>query len=234
MVIVNNLIVQIKNQILLANISCTLLPGRVTTFIGKSGVGKTTLLKSLAGLIPSSQNSITVNGKQLHEMNNKQRAQEIGYVFQDFNLFPHLTVLENCTNPLITQGKTVENAEQRARNVLQELNMDNFLDKYPPQLSGGQQQRVAIARALCLQPKLLLLDEPTASLDPINSDTLVMILQKLKANGLTIGISTQDMYFINKIFDRTYYLEDGNILEYCDAKENLDQCPTIKQFININ
>lgn len=231
MIIVNNLIVKIKNQILLNNISCTLTPGRITTFIGKSGAGKTTLLKSLVGLIPASNDPIIVNGKRLTEMNNKQRAQEIGYVFQNFNLFPNLTVLENCTNPLTTYGLEKDQAKKEALNILQELDMQDFINKYPKDLSGGQQQRVAIARALCLQPKVLLLDEPTASLDPLNSDTLIIILKKLQAKGLTIGISTQDMYFINKIFDRTYYLENGNILEYCENKENLSQCPTIQQFI---
>ena len=234
MVIVNNLCVQINNQTLLNNISYTLLPGRITTFIGKSGAGKTILLKSLVGLIPSPHNTVMINGTQLNEMNNKQRAQEIGYVFQDFNFFPNLTVLENCTNPLITYGLKEDQAQQCARDILQELNMQNFSNRYSKDLSGGQQQRVAIARALCLQPKVLLLDEPTASLDPVNSELLIIILQKLKAQGLTIGISTQDMYFMNKIFDRTYYLENGTILEYCDSKENVDKYPTMQQFIKLN
>jgi len=233
MITVNNLSVTIKNQIILKNISCELLARRITILIGKSGAGKTTLLKSLTGLISSSPNSITINNKQLHGMNNRQRAQEIGYVFQNFNLFPHMTALENCINPLIIYGLSQNEAQQRAITILQELDMEKFINKYPQELSGGQQQRVAIARALCLEPKILLLDEPTASLDPLNTDVLIIILKKLKAKGLTIGISTQDMYFINKIFDRIYYLENGCLAEFCNTQENLKNCPQIAQFINI-
>jgi len=224
---------RIKEQLLLDAISCTLLPGRITTFIGKSGAGKTTLLKSLAGLVETTDGTILLNGKQIKQLTPAQRANEIGYVFQDFNLFPHLTVLQNCMNPLLVRGIDKDTAERQTCDVLQELGMRNFINKYPAQLSGGQQQRVAIARALCLQPQALLLDEPTASLDPINTDNLVAIVQKLASTGLTIGVSTQDMQFMNKIFDRTYYIENGKITEFCDTKENIDTCPNIKKFMNL-
>jgi polar amino acid transport system ATP-binding protein len=233
MVNVTNLSIHIQNQTLLNNISCTLLPGRITTFVGKSGAGKTTLLKSLAGLLAASSNTIMVNNKQLNQLDNKERSQEIGYIFQNFNLFPHLTVLENCVNPLLMQGIYIASAQEHARTVLKELDMESSLNKYPAQLSGGQQQRTAIARALCLQPKVLLLDEPTASLDPLNSQILVTILQRLKSKGLTIGISTQDIYFMRTIFDRAYYVENGNIQEYCDTTANINKCPLIQRFVNL-
>lgn len=231
MVIVNNVSVIINNKKILQSVSCSLLAGRITLLIGKSGSGKTTLLKSLINLMPASQGSITIDGKQLKNMSSKERSETIGYVFQDFNLFPHLTVLENCIDPLLVHNYSLNEAKKIAREILQELDMISFIDKYALELSGGQQQRVAIVRALCLKPKVLLLDEPTASLDPFNTEILIGILKRLAAQGLTIGLSSQDMNFINKIFDRVYYIENGVITELCNGKENLGQNPIIKKFL---
>lgn len=231
MATINNLTVKLQNATVLKDISCSLLPGRITTFIGKSGAGKTTLLKSLVGLVPIAKGSIVINDKQISSLSNKQRSEEIGYVFQNFNLFAHLTVLQNCVDPLIVHGMPKNNAEQQALEILQQLEMQNFVDKYPSELSGGQQQRVAIARALCLKPRILLLDEPTASLDPLNTDILVTILKKLAAQGLTIGLSSQDMNFVKKAFDRVYYINSGQIVEACEGIETIDSCPLIKKFI---
>lgn len=233
MITVNNLVVQIKKQTILRSLSCCLLPGRITTFLGKSGAGKTSLLKSLANLIEIASGDIIINGQDITQLSDMQRAEQIGYVFQEFNLFPHYTVLENCTNPLIVRGIQPNDAEQEALRVLQTLNMQDFINKYPAELSGGQQQRIAIARALCLKPKVLLLDEPTASLDPINSDTLVNILQKYAQQGLIIGVSTQDVSFMNKIFDRVYYLEKGTIIEACEKKETVKNCLNIERFMTL-
>jgi ABC-type polar amino acid transport system ATPase subunit len=202
MVTVKNLIIQIKDQTIVDDISATLTPGHITSFIGKSGAGKTTLLKSIAGLMPITRGTIVIDNQKLLILTSRQRAEKVGYVFQDFNLFPHLTVRENCIDPLLMHGKPYAQAEQRALSVLLKLNMDGYAEKYPYELSGGQQQRVAIARALCLQPMVLLLDEPTASLDPLNTDILVTILKSLAAQGLTIGLSSQDMNFVRKVFDR--------------------------------
>ncbi|MEX0940214.1 MAG: ATP-binding cassette domain-containing protein [Candidatus Babeliales bacterium] len=231
MIIVNKLFVRIKSQILLKKISCLLLPGRITTFIGKSGAGKTTLLKSLIGLIPKIEGEIFINNKELNILTPSQRAEKIGYIFQDFNLFPHLTVLQNCVDPLLVYGISFTDAHKRALEQLKEFDMHEFIDKYPFELSGGQQQRVAIARGLCLNPQVLLLDEPTASLDPFNTDLLITILKRLSKQGLTIGLSTQDMHFANKLLDRIYYIENGEIIEFCDGKEKLAQCPVINQFM---
>jgi polar amino acid transport system ATP-binding protein len=231
MVLANNLTVQVKGQILLDSISCSLQPGRITSFIGKSGAGKTTLLKSLASLIPVTSGVIVVNNKQLKDTTPQQRAEEVGYVFQEFNLFPHLTVLENCIDPLIIRGTSYAEAKARALVVLQTLGMSTFIDRYPSELSGGQQQRTAIARSLCLKPRVLLLDEPTASLDPENTDILIALLRSLAGEGLIIGVSSQDMSFVQKVFDRVYYLEDGKIIEFCDGQKMLGQCPAIQRFI---
>lgn len=232
MVIANNLTVIVNGQTLIDTVSCTLTPGRITTFIGKSGAGKTTLLKAFVGLIPISKGTVSLDGKHLEKLAPKERSQEIGFVFQEFNLFAQLTALQNCIDTLIVLGIPYDQAEKRAREVLQELGVENLAFKYPTQLSGGQQQRVAIARALCLNPRILLLDEPTASLDPENTDILVCILRKLAAQGLTIGLSSQDMSFVRKVFDSVYYVDAGRITEYCLNKETLTECLRIKQFIS--
>jgi ABC-type polar amino acid transport system ATPase subunit len=228
---VKNLTVKIKNQILLNKVSCTLLPGRITTFIGKSGAGKTTLLKSLMNLLPIITGEIVINNKQLRELNNFQKSEEIGYVFQNFNLFSNLRVLENCIDPLLIRGMDNDDAKQIAIRELKKLGMETFIDKYISELSGGQKQRVAIARCLCLKPRIILLDEPTASLDPDNTDLLVSILKSLASEGLTIGVSSQDMNFVNSILDRVYYIEEGNIINFCENAQSLDSSPMIKNFI---
>lgn len=231
MVTVKNLSVTINNKTILNSISCTLLPGRITTFIGKSGAGKTTILQTLVGLNKVTAGSITINDQQLDTLTATQRSKEIGYVFQDFNLFPNLSVLQNCSTPLKIHGMQNDQADQKALQILQSLDMQDFANAYPQHLSGGQKQRVAIARALCLQPKVLLLDEPTASLDPFNTDTLVDILKKLAASGLTIGVSSQDMNFVSRIFDQVYLIQDGKILEFCNKKNDVQKCPQISKFI---
>lgn len=242
MVIVNNVSVRIANQVLLDALSCTLLPGRITTFLGKSGAGKTTLLKAIAGLAVA-EGRIIINGNELKKLTHQQRAEEVGYVFQEFNLFPHLTVLENCIAAQLVHGKAYDVAERMAMAILEPIQMSAFVNAYPGMLSGGQKQRVAIARALCLNPRVLLLDEPTASLDPENADILIEILSKLArdgvtkgaakgvAKGLTIGLSSQDMGFVRKVFDRVYYMENGRIVEYCEGKERVEAGGAIARFL---
>ena len=230
MVVVNDISIRLQNKKILQSVSCQLLPGRITAFIGKSGAGKTTILQSIVGLAKFDQGSILLHGQSTALLSGKQRSELIGYVFQDFNLFPHLSVLQNCTDPLRLHGLSLDAARQRALEVLLQLDMQNFIDSYPDQLSGGQKQRVAIARALCLQPKVLLLDEPTASLDPFNTELLIKILKNLAAQGLIIGLSSQDMGFVRAIFDRIYYVQNGTIVEFCD-EQNVEHCPLIQSFL---
>ncbi len=232
MVTVLNLSVKLKKQTILEAINCFLPPCKITSFIGKSGVGKTTLLKSLAGLIAPADGQIIINNRSLESLTPRQRAETIGFVFQDFNLFPHFTVLENCTDPLRVYGLSASDAKERACNTLEEFGMGDFLDKYPVELSGGQQQRVALARALSLAPSVVLLDEPTASLDPFNIDILVDILSSLAAKGLTIAISSQDINFIRKISSIMYYLEAGTIRESCENSSTFTRSPLIERFLS--
>jgi ABC-type polar amino acid transport system ATPase subunit len=235
MVTVKNLLVHINNKPLLQDITCTLPIGRITTFIGKSGAGKTTLLKSLVGLMHINKGQIIINSKPLNMMNTRQRVEEIGYVFQDFNLFPHLTVLENCVDPLLIYGIPYAQAYERAYLVLQKLGVKTLINKYPAQLSGGEQQRIALARALCFKPKVLLLDEPTSALDPENVWNLVTILKSLAQQGIAIGITSHDMNFVNQIVDQIYFMQDGKIVEQYDKQQaSINTQSLIGTFLQIN
>ena len=141
MVSIKNLSVKIKNTTILNSISATLEKGRITSFIGPSGAGKTTLLKSMVGLIEYQEGTITLNKNTLKELSNLKRAQKIGFVFQNFNLFPHLNVLKNCMDPLLIRGISVTEAKNVVINLLRTLGLEKYRDSYPCQLSGGQQQR---------------------------------------------------------------------------------------------
>jgi len=232
MVHIKNISVYFNNKKLLHNISCDIIPGNITIFLGESGAGKTTLLKSCAGLIKPTSGTILINNKNIHELSAKERAHEIGYVSQDFNLFPHLTVLENCIDPLLISGISQDEATKKAEKLLSDFGLQDHIHKFPSQLSGGQKQRVAIVRALCLNPKIMLFDEPTSSLDPKNTEFLIEILHGLKKRKFAIGISSQDMAFIRAIFDRIYFIESGYITEFCDSVEKIDQNPAIKKFLS--
>lgn len=216
MVTVKNLTVLLNDKKILNDISCSLKPGSITVFMGPSGAGKTTLLQSMIGLIKSQSGQVLVDNTSLQNIEAQQRAQMIGFVFQQFNLFSHLTVIQNCVDPLLIRGIPQATAQDIALDYLQQLGMQAYGNAYPSELSGGQQQRVAIARTLCLQPKVLLLDEPTASLDPANTAILINILKQLSAQGIAVGISSQDVPFIQKIMERGYLLKEGKIVEGCE------------------
>lgn len=230
MITVKNLQLSYNKNLILQDIFCNIQPGRISTFIGTSGAGKTTLLKTVAGLNPIPLKTIFLEGQDISTMTEQERSEKIGFVFQSFNLFWHMTVLENCMDPLLIKKTPFKIAQKIAQEKLELLGMLEFKDAYPKQLSGGQQQRVAIARALCLNPAILVLDEPTASLDPINTNILVTILKNLAQSGITIITSSQDMSFVNKIFDQVYFMQNGKIIEYCDTISKIDQFQNISSF----
>ncbi len=185
---------------ILNQISLTIAPERITVLVGKSGAGKTTLLRCIAGLEGISQGDLLVDNKDLLNLSAQERAQLIGFVFQDFNLFPHMTVLENCMQPLIiVKRMNQKEAEQKALTILEHFDMAGYLTSYPAQLSGGQKQRVAIARALVLGPKILLLDEPSSALDPENTAILAKFLKQLSSEGITVIMASQDIDFVERI-----------------------------------
>lgn len=203
-----------NNNIVLDNISFAIPSNRITSFIGKSGAGKTTLLRCIAGLQENYTGNIAWDGTDLKSMSAQQRTSITEFVFQNFNLFPTLTALENCMQPLMVVKKHSRDAAyKKAMVVLGELGMAAYQDAYATQLSGGQQQRVAIARALCLDPKVLLLDEPTSALDPENTMLLVGMLKKLCETGVSIALSSQDMSFVRLVGDKIILIENGQANE---------------------
>jgi ABC-type polar amino acid transport system ATPase subunit len=225
-----------KNQSVLAlqEVSFELKQGRITTFMGQSGAGKTTLLKCIANLHPHYEGIITCNGRDLKSLSPVERASTVGFVLQQFHLFPHLSALQNCTLALVEVLDFPEKeAEEKAGKILNSLGMQSFINAFPSQLSGGQQQRVAIARALALSPKVLLLDEPTSSLDPESKKSLETVLLELNMKGITIGLSSHDMPFIRKIMDYIYFMENGTLIETWDKKnEDLFSKQKIQQFLS--
>ena len=183
---------------------------------GPSGSGKSTLIRCLNRLEAHQEGKIHVSGIELHETMKDVDIvrQDIGMVFQNFNLFPHLTVLENCmAGPNWVRGIDKEEAEKRAVAMLKQVKIPEQADKYPDQLSGGQQQRVAIARSLCMEPKVMLFDEPTSALDPEMVSEVLDTMVELANSGMTMICVTHEMGFARQVADRIIFMADGEIVE---------------------
>lgn len=218
---------------ILNDVSFELKKGRITTFMGQSGAGKTTLLKCIANLHSQYEGTMIYEEKDIRGLNSIERASTMGIVLQQFHLFPHFTVLKNCTYALVKLlGMGEAEAERKAVETLSLLGIGSFVEAFPSQLSGGQQQRAAIARALVLEPKVLLLDEPTSALDPESKMNLESLLLDLNARGITLALSSHDMPFIRKIMDYVYFLEQGKLIEQYDHKiDDFSSKKKIKQFL---
>ena len=183
---------------------------------GPSGSGKSTLIRCLNRLEAHQEGKIHVSGVELHETMKDVDIvrRDIGMVFQNFNLFPHLTVLENCmAGPNWVRGIDKNEAEKRAIAMLEQVKIPEQADKYPDQLSGGQQQRVAIARSLCMQPKVMLFDEPTSALDPEMVSEVLDTMVELANSGMTMICVTHEMGFARQVADRIIFMADGEIVE---------------------
>lgn len=193
--------------------------GDVVSLIGPSGTGKTTLLRTINYLEPADKGTITINGISVNTEKAKQSdiiklRRQTAMVFQNYSLFRNKTVLENVTEGLtIVQGKSKEEAEEIAIREISRVGMADNVDKYPYQLSGGQQQRIGIARAMALNPSVILLDEPTSSLDPERSAEVMRILQKLAELGTTMLITTHEMEFAKHVSNKVVFMENGHIVE---------------------
>lgn len=200
----------------LKDINLSVRSGEKIVLCGPSGSGKSTLIRCINHLEGYSKGRILVDGMALTEdvkAINAVRA-EVGMVFQQFNLFPHLTVLQNCTlSPIHTLRKSNEEAESIARKYLDRVHILSQADKYPAQLSGGQQQRVAIARALCMGPKVMLFDEPTSALDPEMVKEVLDTMVSLANDGMTMICVTHEMEFARAVADRVIFMAEGKILE---------------------
>ncbi|MFP5350202.1 MAG: amino acid ABC transporter ATP-binding protein [Gammaproteobacteria bacterium] len=190
--------------------------GEVLVVCGPSGSGKSTLIRTINALEPVDSGRIIVNGHDLADRAtdlNKIRT-EIGFVFQQFNLYPHLTVLRNLTlAPQKVRGLSRAEAEERAMALLERVGLAAKRDAYPAQLSGGQQQRVAIARALAMQPKIMLFDEPTSALDPEMIGEVLAVMLDLARSGMTMVVVTHEMGFAREVSDRVVFMDAGAILE---------------------
>jgi polar amino acid transport system ATP-binding protein len=200
----------------LINVSNSIKRGEVVVIIGPSGSGKSTLLRCLNRLEVIDQGKITIDGIVLNDAGtniNKVR-EEIGMVFQQFNLFPHKTVLQNITlAQRVVRKRSREEAERIARELLEKVGIPEKASAYPAQLSGGQQQRVAIARALAMQPKIMLFDEPTSALDPEMIGEVLEVMKNLAREGMTMIVVTHEMGFAREVADRIIFMDEGRILE---------------------
>lgn len=213
----------------LKNINLSVRKGEILVICGPSGSGKSTLIRTVNDLEPITNGDIQLN---LDSLTN--RAGRIGMVFQHFNLFPHLTVLQNLTlAPIRSLKLSTKEAQQRALMYLDRVNISEQADKYPVQLSGGQQQRVAIARSLCMQPEVLLFDEPTSALDPETIQEVLDVMIDLAQDGITMMCVTHEMGFARKVANRVIFMDEGEILEVAtpDKLFSAPQHPRTQQFL---
>ena len=204
----------------LRDVNLTIRRGERVVICGPSGSGKSTLTRCINGLEKYQQGSLLVNGILLgtegaeDDRATRQVRKDVGMVFQQFNLFPHLTVLENLIlAPMHVGRESQKAAEERARNQLAKVRIEEHASKYPLQLSGGQQQRVAIARALCLTPKIMLFDEPTSALDPEMIREVLDVMVDLASQGITMICVTHEMGFARSVADRVIFMDHGQIVE---------------------
>ena len=211
--------------------------GQVVVVCGPSGSGKSTLIKTVNALEPFQKGEITVNGTPVHDKNTdlpKLRS-KVGMVFQHFELFPHLSIIENLT---IAQtkvlGRSEEEAKAKALKLLERVGLTVHQDKFPGQLSGGQQQRVAIARALAMDPICMLIDEPTSALDPEMVNEVLDVMVQLAREGMTMMVVTHEMGFARKVAHRVIFMDQGKIVEDCTRDEffNSQRGPRAQEFLS--
>lgn len=209
----------------LKGISETIKDGEVVCVIGPSGSGKSTFLRCLNLLEEPTKGEVLVDGQQINAKGvdlNKVR-EKLGMVFQNFNLFPHMTTLENITlAPIQTGRMTKEEAEKKAKELLQRVGLSDKVNVYPASLSGGQKQRAAIARALAINPEVMLFDEPTSALDPEMVGEVLDVMKSLAEGGMTMVIVTHEMGFAREVADRIFFIDEGVIMEQGTPEELFD------------
>ena len=213
-------------EVVLEDISIKVPEHTATVFIGASGSGKSTLLRCINLLEPIDDGVIKLDGNDITdvEINPDEVRRKIGMVFQAFNLFPHMSVLENIIlAPVRVQNMSRDEAIDHAQNLLRRFGLLDKANQYPDRLSGGQQQRVAIIRSLALNPRLLLLDEITSSLDPVLVNEVLKTVRDLKAEGMTMVLATHEMGFAKQVADEVCFLKDGRILEWGPPSQILNK-----------
>jgi polar amino acid transport system ATP-binding protein len=222
----------------LNNINLQINKGEVVVVLGSSGCGKSTLLRCLNGLESIQGGDIKLSGKSLIGKNVDWREirQQIGMVFQNYDLFPHMTVIENILlGPIQVQKRDKSDVLQQAKELLNRVGLLDRINAYPRQLSGGQKQRIAIVRALCMNPEIMLFDEVTASLDPEMVREVLEVMLGLAKQGMTMVIVTHEMGFAKAVADRIVFLDAGNICEIAEPQEFFENPKTerAKQFLNV-
>ena len=221
MIDIKNLHKSFGDHEVLKGIDLHINPQEVVVIIGPSGSGKSTLLRCMNLLEVPTSGSVVVDGMDLTgDADINKAREEIGMVFQRFNLFPHMTVLKNITlAPMKVRNISQEEAEKTARELLERVGLGDKADAYPPQLSGGQQQRVAIARALAMKPKVMLFDEPTSALDPEMVNEVLDVMKSLANEGMTMAVVTHETGFAREVGDRLLFVDGGTIIEQGDPRE---------------
>lgn len=240
---VRQLVKKFNGQTVLHGIDLDVAPGEIVAIIGPSGSGKTTLLRSInllevpdAGRIKVGDITIDASlGMNRQKERVRLLRQQVGFVFQNFNLFPHRSVLENIIEgPVIVKREAKADAVARARSLLEKVGLNGKEDSYPRRLSGGQQQRVAIARALAMQPEVILFDEPTSALDPELVGEVLNTIRALAQEKRTMVIVTHEMSFARDVADRGIFMDQGRVVEQGPAKALFSnpQEPRTRQFLN--
>ncbi|MHB9337940.1 amino acid ABC transporter ATP-binding protein [Fusobacterium pseudoperiodonticum] len=237
MINITNLYKNFGDLEVLKNISTEIKKGEIISIIGPSGSGKSTFLRCINKLEEPSSGHIYIDGMDLMDKNtdiNKVR-ERVGMVFQHFNLFPNMTVLDNLTlSPIMVKKESKEEAEKYALSLLEKVGLSDKANSYPTQLSGGQKQRIAIARALAMKPEVILFDEPTSALDPEMIKEVLDVMRDLAKEGMTMLIVTHEMGFARNVGNRILFMDKGEIIEDCPPKEFFEN-PTnerIKDFLN--
>ena len=214
MIEVKNLKKSFGDHEVIKGIDQTVDDGEVLCIIGPSGSGKSTILRCLNRLEEPTSGEISIDGELITEENITQMRERMGMVFQNFNLFPHMTVLGNVTvAPINVKGVNKEEAEKKGKELLTMVGLESKFDAYPRSLSGGQQQRVAIARALAMDPEIMLFDEPTSALDPEMVGEVLDVMKKLASEGMTMIIVTHEMGFAREVADKVILIDQGVISE---------------------
>ena len=235
---IEHLTKKFEDNMILDDVSLTVHRGEVIVVVGPSGCGKSTMLRCINALEPTQGGSIEIEGQQISQSskNLTQLRQKLGLVFQSYELFPHLTVLNNILlAPAKVQKRDKEEVKKEALELLERVGLKDKANSFPRQLSGGQKQRVAIVRALCMHPEILLFDEVTAALDPEMVREVLDVMLQLAEQGKTMLIVTHEMQFARAIADRVIFLEGGKIVEDSDPETFFDHPKTerAKQFLNV-
>ena len=226
------------NQIIFSNLSLEIKKGEVVVVLGPSGCGKSTLLRCMNGLESIQAGETLLEDEVISNQHKKMHLvrQKIGMVFQSYELFPHLNVLQNITlGPIKAQNRDKVEVVKEAEQLLERVGLLEKKNAYPHQLSGGQKQRVAIVRALCMKPEILLFDEVTAALDPEMVREVLDVMLSLAKEGSTMVIVTHEMQFARAIADRIIFLDEGQIIEESDPETFFTNPKTnrAKQFLNL-